>query len=182
MKRIVVVATIVVAVLAFAWYRFSDKPAITPGEIFTRYYKVDHNEVEGVIAALPPGSATSVRNDQDSLKDALTLFAEGHYDDCARILTTTLVAHPDNRIAQYHLALCHINHGQYAKAAELLAPLAKSTDFTLHYNAFWNAGLCYLKMNGERATALNAFKSMAGDNKCPEHQEADAIVRLLQQK
>jgi hypothetical protein len=182
MKRIAIVTTAVVLILAFAWYRFSYKPPITTGEIFTRYYKIDRKEVEDVIAALPPKSTTSVPNDQDSLRTALTLFVEGHYDDCDKQLTALLKGHPDNTLAQYHLALCHMTHGQYAKGIGLLGPLSKSTGFALHYDAFWNLGLCYLKIADKRAEALEAFKAMASDPGCPEHREADAIVHLLQQQ
>jgi len=179
MNRKFAIAAAVLFLLGVVWFTFGRKNNADPNALFAKYYQVDHQKVKETIASLTSYGMAGVQTEQDSLKEALVLFDQGNYSACIKVLNPLLKSHPDNETAQYYLALSHLNEGRYAKAVELLDPLASSPDFPMRYDAKWNLGLCYLKVEGGMRLTLKIFEDLSKDINFPRHREAGAMYNML---
>lgn len=179
MKRIVSIAAAAVALFGIFWF-VNKKPAtMDPKEVFAKNFKPDTERARAISTALESHGLAGATTPQDTVRDAIKLFADGQYDKSIALLDSIIVAYPTNDTARFYLGYSHLCRERYARAIELLEPISLDEKSVFKQEATWNAGLCYLKVEGGLDEACKRFEALSGDFSNPKHREAKAMCQML---
>lgn len=181
MKRIIAIAATLVALVAAVWFFTRPAATVNPDQVFAQFYKPDEEvkRAQKVIVSLETKGLAGVQTDGDTLRLALQYYEDGRYEEAKNLLKLYLTTNDDDDMAQYYLGVVFMCQGFYAKAIEMLQPLATSDTSALKNDALWNLGLCYLKTENNLPDARDAFAKLANDNNYAGHREAKAVLEQL---
>lgn len=160
------------------WGFFREKAAeVDTYEIFAANFKPEKSLVKDLLGGeglLPADSLT-----KDSLKAALALYDAGKYQEATVALDSILVHHPTNDTAQFYLGMGHLNVERYARAVEILEPIAQNDSSSFKLTAMWYLGLCYFKVDGGYAKAEEIFTALANNPDSKDRQSAQGILQMI---
>jgi tetratricopeptide (TPR) repeat protein len=182
MKRVLALAAMLVVVAGVVWWSFFRTTPVDTATAFNQYFKPETTQVKGIIRGLESFGMIDSMTQADSLREALKLYDEGKYNDAVAALDTFLLHHPENDTASFYLAMSHLNETRYAKAVELLTPLADKEDFALQDDAKWYLALCFLKVDNGLDKAVSLFTDLSEDPDYKDRKAASGMVGLLKQK
>jgi TolA-binding protein len=180
MRRAISMAAAIAVLAAAAWWIFYRQPnSDTPDAAFAQYFQKESTQSKAILKNLESFGMAGAENTQDSLRNALTLYDEGKYDDACAAFDGFLVAHPANDTAQFYLAMSHLNASRYARAIEVLTPVMDNSQSAFQQSAKWYTGLCYLKVEDGIEQAKTLFATLAEDAEFADRQAAKGMLTLL---
>lgn len=182
MKRILAVAASLVVLAGAVWFfTLRETPGADTQALFEQNYKPqnDRQRALKIIESLESYGFAGAQTESDTLKIALELYEAGQYAEALAAFKSFAETHPENDTALYYIGVIHMNQERYAKAIEVLLPLARSENSALKNDALWNLALCYLKTENGVSDARDAFQTLASDNAYENHRGAKAVLEQL---